>query len=73
MGYTTIPSTRFRVERIGREVVLSGKGAGHAVGLCQWGAKEMAELGYRYESILQYYYPMTDLMNRHDANMTPPG
>lgn len=71
MGYTTIPSTRFRVERIGREVVLSGKGAGHAVGLCQWGAKEMAELGYRYESILQYYYPMTNLMNRYDVNMTP--
>jgi len=71
LGYSKIRSTQFRIESIGREVVFSGKGAGHAVGLCQWGAKEMAELGYRYESILQYYYPGTDLLPYFRVNMSP--
>lgn len=63
VGYTVIPSTQFEVESIGADVVFTGYGAGHAVGLCQWGAKELAELGYSYPSILQYYYPGTELHN----------
>lgn len=63
VGYTVIPSTQFAIESIGREVVLSGFGAGHAVGMCQWGAKELAELGYPFSTILRYYYPGTELQN----------
>ncbi|MCE9536631.1 MAG: SpoIID/LytB domain-containing protein [Nitrospirae bacterium] len=63
VGYTIIPSTQFAIESIGREVVLSGFGAGHAVGMCQWGAKELAELGYPFSTILRYYYPGTELQN----------
>jgi stage II sporulation protein D len=63
VGYTIIPSTQFAIESIGRDVVLSGFGAGHAVGMCQWGAKELAELGYSFSTILQYYYPGTELQN----------
>ncbi|TKS61378.1 MAG: hypothetical protein EWM72_00516 [Nitrospira sp.] len=63
VGYTVVPSTQFTIESIGQEVVLSGYGAGHAVGLCQWGAKELAELGYSFSSILRYYYPGTELQN----------
>lgn len=63
IGYTVIPSTQFEVESIGRTVVLAGRGAGHAVGLCQWGAKEMAGLGYRFETILRYYFPGTQLQD----------
>jgi hypothetical protein len=29
---------------------------GHGVGMCQWGAKAMAEQGYGYEDILKHYY-----------------
>ncbi|MFA5524512.1 MAG: SpoIID/LytB domain-containing protein [Tissierellales bacterium] len=36
--------------------VFSGKGWGHGVGMSQWGAKKMAELGYEYDEILEYYY-----------------
>ncbi|MER3424874.1 MAG: hypothetical protein C4293_18285 [Nitrospiraceae bacterium] len=61
VGYSLIPSTQFEVETVGREVVLAGRGAGHAVGLCQWGAKELAELGYSFSAILQYYFPGTEL------------
>jgi len=63
VGYTIIPSTQFSIESIGRDVVLSGYGAGHAVGMCQWGAKELAELGYPFSTILRYYYPGTELQN----------
>ena len=63
VGYTIIPSTQFAIESIGQDVVLSGFGAGHAVGMCQWGAKELAELGYSFSTILQYYYPDTELQN----------
>jgi stage II sporulation protein D len=63
LGYTVVPSTQFTIESIGQEIVLSGYGAGHAVGLCQWGAKELAELGYSFSSILRYYYPGTELQN----------
>jgi len=70
VGYTIIPSTQFAIESIGRDMVLSGFGAGHAVGMCQWGAKELAELGYSFSTILQYYYPGTELKNM--ALIRPP-
>ena len=72
LGYATLFSTQFRIDRIEREVAFSGKGAGHGVGLCQWGAKEMAELGYRYQSILHYYYPGTEIVPRDQVLMTSP-
>jgi stage II sporulation protein D len=57
LGYAELPSTRFRIEKIGPEIQIQGNGYGHGVGLCQWGAKEMAEMGYSYDKILKYYYP----------------
>ena len=63
VGYTVVPSTQFTIESFGQDIVLVGYGAGHAVGLCQWGAKELAELGYSFSSILRYYYPGTELQN----------
>jgi len=72
VGYTVIPSTQFEVESIGAEVAFTGYGAGHAVGLCQWGAKELAELGYSYNSILAYYYPGTELHNAALSQLTAP-
>ena len=72
LGYAKVRSTRFSIERIDRHVVFAGKGAGHGVGLCQWGAKEMAELGYPYQSILRYYYPGTEILPRDQVVMTLP-
>ena len=72
LGYAKVRSTRFSIERIDRHVVFAGKGAGHGVGLCQWGAKEMAELGYPYQSILRYYYPGTEILPRGQVVMTLP-
>ncbi len=61
LGYTVIPSTQFDARLAGPSVVFAGRGAGHAVGLCQWGAKEMAALGYAFPVILRYYFPGTEL------------
>ncbi len=72
LGYSRVFSTQFAIERINRDVVLTGKGAGHGVGLCQWGAKEMAELGYPYQTILSYYYPGTEILPRDQVIMSPP-
>lgn len=37
----------------------SGAGYGHGVGLCQYGARNMAKLGMDYKEILAHYYPGT--------------
>jgi len=39
----------------------TGKGWGHAVGMSQEGAKGMAAAGFRYDQILMYYFPGTQV------------
>ncbi len=62
LGHTVIPSVFFEMERVGDEIVFSGRGRGHGVGLCQWGARAMARKGYDYQEILSHYYPGTNLV-----------
>jgi len=57
IGYETIRSTLFRIKEGDGSFIFYGKGSGHGVGLCQWGAKGMAEKGYSYIDILKHYYP----------------
>lgn len=38
-----------------------GRGSGHGVGMCQWGAIGRARAGFRYDMILAAYYPGTVL------------
>ncbi|MBI4931910.1 MAG: SpoIID/LytB domain-containing protein [Bacteroidetes bacterium] len=51
-----LKSTFFSIKEEGENVVFTGKGFGHGVGLCQEGAMRMAEKGYSYTKILNYYY-----------------
>ena len=37
-------------------ITITGTGSGHNVGLSQYGAKAMAELGFDYQEILHFYY-----------------
>jgi len=57
IGYSVIKSTNFTVRKRGDELVFTGLGNGHGVGLCQWGAKQRAGDGFSYHEILSYYYP----------------
>ncbi|MBF7083520.1 SpoIID/LytB domain-containing protein [Desulfallas sp. Bu1-1] len=43
-------------------VVFTGSGWGHGLGLSQWGARGLAEKGYSFQDILQYYYTDVDLV-----------
>ncbi len=43
--------------------ILRGAGWGHGVGLCQIGAAAMGARGYDYRTILQHYYPNSQLKN----------
>lgn len=40
----------------GGDLVLTGKGFGHGVGMCQWGARLMAEQGKSAEEIINFYF-----------------
>jgi len=57
LGSTVIPSVFFELELSEGEAVFSGRGSGHGVGLCQWGAKQMAGEGHDFKAILAHYYP----------------
>ena len=49
-------SSNIIMEKKGEDIVINVKGYGHGVGLSQWGAGKMAELGYSYDEILKHYY-----------------
>lgn len=40
-----------------KKVVFKGRGCGHRVGLCQWGAYGMTKEGWNYKRVLDFYYP----------------
>ncbi|MBN1362771.1 MAG: SpoIID/LytB domain-containing protein [Sedimentisphaerales bacterium] len=42
---------------------LSGRGWGHGVGMCQYGAEGLARLGKNAREILRYYYPGAQIVN----------
>lgn len=51
-----IRSTNFTVKIKKGVSYFKGHGWGHGVGMCQWGAKGMAEDGWNYKKILRHYY-----------------
>lgn len=61
LGYTRIKSLSFEMERTGGGFRFSGRGYGHGAGLCQWGAKALADGGKGYQEILGHYYPGAEL------------
>ncbi|MCM8805762.1 MAG: SpoIID/LytB domain-containing protein [Candidatus Omnitrophica bacterium] len=58
----TLPSTMFSIMKRGNDFIFNGTGYGHGVGLCQWGARTMAEEGKTYIDILKHYFPALTLM-----------
>ena len=67
LGSGELKSTKIaRVIKKKHGYVFLGRGFGHGVGLCQWGAKSMAEHGKTYRQILKAYFPGADLHVRDD-------
>lgn len=63
--FDEIKSYCFTVDRKGNKVIITGRGRGHHIGLCQWGARHMVEDSWDYKGILNYYYPGTQLARLH--------
>lgn len=57
-----IKSYCFSIMKKGKKIIFAGKGLGHHMGLCQWGAREMVTQGFDYKKIISFYYPSTTLM-----------
>ena len=47
-----------------KTVVIYGRGYGHGVGFPQWTAKALAEAGWNYKRMLEYYFSGTKLETR---------
>ncbi len=56
LGTSRLPSTRFDVRMSGTTVSFQGRGHGHGVGMCQWGAAGLAKSGRTAKAILNHYY-----------------
>jgi stage II sporulation protein D len=56
LGPKGLYSPNFDVQDRGQKLVFSGRGHGHGVGLCQWGARGMAQQGATAEQIFRHYY-----------------
>jgi stage II sporulation protein D len=61
LGWDAVPSNNFTAQEYGGEVTLHGVGQGHGLGLCQRGARNIAESGSDFRAILDHYFPNTRL------------
>ena len=62
VGKEVVNSLRFELNRQDHEWIIIGHGWGyHGIGLCQYGAKRLGELGQSSSEILHYYYPNTEI------------
>ncbi len=65
IGVNVLLSTAFTIKKDGEKVTVDGRGYGHGIGLCQFGANGLAksDQGYSFERILKHYY--------HDIEIKP--
>jgi len=66
-GKSILRSTLFdvRLDK-GKNVTIIGKGSGHGVGMCQWGAIGQSKEGIDYLTILSHYFPGTNIKEYND-------
>ncbi len=60
-GFASLKSTMFSLQELPKSYLFSGKGAGHGVGLCQWGSRNWAQRGFDFKKILAHYFPQSVL------------
>ncbi|MCF7800233.1 SpoIID/LytB domain-containing protein [Candidatus Babeliales bacterium] len=56
-----IHSQTFNIKKEKNRIIIEGKGHGHHIGLCQWGARKLVDQNWRFREILKFYYPKTQL------------
>lgn len=58
-----LKSAYFSIEEQKDSILITGRGYGHGVGMCQEGAIHMAQMGYSYEYIIRYYYQSVEIVH----------
>ncbi len=61
-----LESSNFNIKKAGDDIIINGKGYGHGVGLCQWGALAQSKQGKDFDDILMFYYPGTKIESYND-------
>jgi stage II sporulation protein D len=64
LGWSTVLSPTFTVERRGHRMIFRGGGFGSQVGLCLAGAVAQAKAGRSYKEILNLYFPQAEIKGR---------
>jgi stage II sporulation protein D len=57
-----IHSFQFEAHIADGQLLFEGRGHGHGVGMCQWGARGLAQDGTGALGIIQHYYPGTEVV-----------
>ena len=70
-GFASLRSTAFSVTPQDGAFVLEGRGWGHGVGLCQWGAAGLAQRGLSAREVLAFYYPGAEIVRLGDVAVSP--
>lgn len=66
IGYTELRSSWITsINNRRGTYTFSGRGYGHGVGMCQWGAYGMAKKNYTAQNILAHYYPGTKVLQMY--------
>ena len=71
LGWSAVPSNDFLAKKESDHVILNGTGEGHGIGLCQSGARAIAEEGADFRQILTHYYPNTTIVRWPAASSVP--
>ena len=61
LGWNTVLSATFTLERREQRFIFRGRGFGSQIGLCEAGAMAQAAAGRTYIEILDFYYPASDI------------
>ncbi len=65
-GKSSLPSAFFCLEETEGGYRVYGGGIGHGLGMSQNGAKVLADQGWRYDRILQYFYRGAEIMSYYE-------
>ncbi|MBC7542558.1 MAG: hypothetical protein H7338_07500 [Candidatus Sericytochromatia bacterium] len=58
-GWGKVPGLHYDLHREGDVVLITGRGLGHGIGLCQRGMMGRAAMGHKAATILAHYFPGT--------------
>lgn len=62
-----LKSLAFEAKKDGKVLHINGRGWGHGVGMCQYGARGMAVKGSSYKDILKHYYQNVSFVTVNDG------